>query len=1024
MLFLFLVSHCFIYGQPKEITFTHYGTAEGFDSREAMSVAQTKDGLLWISSADGLIRFDSRRFKYFRHNSKDSLSLAHNYCKTIQVDRAGRIWVVANDDLDIFDPETETFRHIKHNHAKEGEEQVKPRAFYYDKQTAIMWVATANGLFFSRGSSGKLESIAKISNDSTLLKANLFTITGAENDWLWLTTANKIIKLHTRSGKTETYEVPPIVGGVNNKGDVLIISTYFDKKSTLWLGTVSFGLFSFNSITKSFQQYTYRDITKEDNTIFSIIQTALPGQEDVLFFGATGVGLGAFNTATKKFTSYSSGTYNTSLGIKGNVYGLRCYDNKLWIGSSTGLHCYDYSLQLFEKKDLTSVANGITLLPTELMAAERNKTGKDERLWLFVPYKDAYIYDLVKNKLLPVPADIQKYTASDAGIFSMYIDQKNILWLGTNAYGLVGYDIKNKKIIREKQDFFKSREWVRSFFEDSKANLWLCTYDGLFVMDSNRKNVLPVTVVNSLIKSNNLARAIAGITEDEYGKIWISAGFSRKKNAAIIKLDVIKNKADIIYNEQVQTGNHNYAVDLRGICSNKKGKIFAVFRGEHIAWFNSNATGKINFEELGRQQGLNNESIDELLTDASGNIWCNNSLGISQYKVNQNSFSNYKLADYELNTTNNPAIYISPNNGSFYIGQANSFLLFNYANNSNNIQTTNLLFNELKIYNNSYGNKIKDGDKIVLNYKEDMISVEFALLSYSNAQENRYSWKLEGLDKIWNVSRDNVAIYNHLMPGNYTLLVKAANSNGDWKTVPIKLHISITPPFYATWWFRILLLLLVAGLLWFTMRRRIKRIKEKFELRNRIASDLHDEIGSTLTSINILSNVSKQAMEEQPQHAKELLQQISNQSKNIQQSMSDIVWSIRPDNEKIENLVVRIREYAAQTLEPLNIDTVIEADDALVERILPMQYRKDILLICKEAINNIARHSNAGSAKIVFSYSKKHISLIIKDNGKWKGDNSGTGSKTMKERAIGLGGLLTIATGDTGTTISVWIPIP
>ncbi|RYY69485.1 MAG: hypothetical protein EOO13_09400 [Chitinophagaceae bacterium] len=1024
LLFVFLVDSPTIHGQPREINFTHYGVADGFDSKEAMSVAQTKDGLLWISSTDGLIRFDSKRFKYFRHNSKDSLSLAHNYCKAIQVDKQGRIWVAANDDLDIFDPATETFQHIKHHNTTEGAAPVRPKAFYYDQQNAVMWVATANGLFFSRGSGGKLESVAKISKDTSLLKANLFTITAATEGWLWITTANQIIKLHTRSGKTENYEVPQIVGGLENKGDVLIISSYFDKQSTLWLGTVSLGLFSFNSITKTFQQYTYRNVKQEDNTIFSITQTALPGQEDVLFFGATGLGFGAFNTSTKKFTSYNSGTYNTSLGIKGNAYGLRCFDNKLWIGSSTGLHCYDYSLQLFEKKDLSSIANGVTLLPTELMAAERNSRGKDERLWLFVPYKDAYIYDLTKDKVLPVPAAIQKYTATDAGIFCMHIDQKNILWLGTNAYGLVGYDIQNKKLLREKQDFYKSREWVRSFFEDSRGNLWLCTYNGLFYMDSARKNVSPAAAVNALIKSKDLAPAIAGITEDEYGKIWISTDFSSKKNAAILTLDVSKNKAAVIYNERKQSGNHNYAVDLRGICSNRKGKIFVIFRGEHIAWLNSNATGEMNFKELGREQGLSSAAIDELLSDASGNMWCNNSFGISQYKVNQNSFSNYILADYEMNTTNNPSVYISPNDGSFYIGQANSFLVFNYNNNPNSIQTTNLLFNELKIYNTPYGKKIKDGDKLLLNYKEDMISVEFALLSYSNSPENRYSWKLEGLDKAWNTSRDNVATYNHLVPGTYTLLVKAANSNGDWKTVPIKLHITIRPPFYATWWFKVLVLLFIAGLIWFFIRRRIKRIKEKFELRNRIASDLHDEIGSTLTSINILSNVSRQAMEQQPTHAKELLQQISNQSKNIQQNMSDIVWSIRPDNEKIENLVVRIREYAAQTLEPLNIDTLIEADDELVERILPMQYRKDILLISKEAINNIARHSNANAAKVVFKLNKKNISLSITDNGRWKGNHSGTGSKTMKERAKGLGGQLTIDARDTGTTVAVLIPIP
>jgi signal transduction histidine kinase len=305
-----------------------------------------------------------------------------------------------------------------------------------------------------------------------------------------------------------------------------------------------------------------------------------------------------------------------------------------------------------------------------------------------------------------------------------------------------------------------------------------------------------------------------------------------------------------------------------------------------------------------------------------------------------------------------------------------------------------------------------------------MISIDFALLSYTNANENTYSWMLKGLEKEWNVSKNNIATYNHLMPGMYTLLVKAANSNGDWKTTPIKLYITITPPFYATWWFRILCILVTAGILFWIVQRRINSLKEKHQLRNRIASDLHDEIGSTLTSINILSNVSQQAMEHQPQQAKELLQQISSQSKNIQQNMSDIVWSIRPDNEKIENLVVRIREYAAQTLEPLNINTVIEADDTLIARILPMQYRKDILLICKEAINNIAKHADALSVKILLSNGKNKISLTVTDDGKWKGNNSGTGTKSMQERARALGGNITFTITDAGTQLQLVIPIP
>lgn len=1022
LLCIFMTGHLSVFCQPDQIVFKHYGIAEGFSSNEAMDIVQTKEGLLWISSGDGLARFDSKSFKFFRHNNKDSHSIAHNYCKAMQVDKRGRIWIAANNDLDVFDPLTEIFSHIKLNAQNTP---VKPQAFYYDKAKDIMWVATLKGLYFSKAGSLKLQSAVTITQDTTITQNLILTITPDAGDWLWLTSANKIIKLHTKTGVTENYVVPAIVSGQNNSGKVYIISSYLDKHKTLWLGTFTLGLFSFNTSTKTFEQYTYRDVKKEENTIIAITQTGLPGQEDVLFFSSAGWGFAAFNTSTQKFTSYNTTAYNSSLGIKGSTYGLHCYDNKLWVGSSTGLHCYDYSMQLFTKNDISSIANGAALLPVEQMTLERNNNGIDERLWLFVPYKNAYIYDLVKNKVLPIPQKLQKYTAAGAGVFSMYIDTKNILWISSNLYGLIGYHIARDVIITaEKRHFYKNREWAHHFFEDSKTNLWICTYNGLFVMDSSRKNAVPVSAVNEMIKSKHLSASIAGVTEDEHQKIWITADYSSSKNAGIIKLDPRSGKASIIYNEQEQNSGNNPAVDIRDICSNKKGKIFVSFRDQHILWFNSNASNKIIFNELGRQQGLNSTSIDQLLTDSLGNIWCSNSFGIAEYKINQNNFSNYTLTTYELNTTNNPAICISPNSGKFYIGQSNNFLLFNYAYNGNNIKTTNLLFNDLKIYNAIYPQKIKDGDRITLNYKQDMISIDFALLSYTNASENTYSWMLKGLEKEWNFSKNNIATYNHLVPGNYTLLVRAANSNGDWKTVPIKLYIKITPAFYATWWFKLICILLLLGILYWVMQRRIKRIKDKFALRNRIASDLHDEIGSTLTSINILSNISQQAMDQQPQQAKELLQQISSQSKTIQQNMSDIVWSIRPDNEKIENLVVRVREYAAQTLEPLNINTVIEADDTLIAKILPMQYRKDILLICKEAVNNIVKHANAGSVKILFTNGKNKISVSITDDGKWKGNNSGTGTKSMQERSKALGGVLTIQATDTGTQVLLQVDLP
>ena len=210
----------------------------------------------------------------------------------------------------------------------------------------------------------------------------------------------------------------------------------------------------------------------------------------------------------------------------------------------------------------------------------------------------------------------------------------------------------------------------------------------------------------------------------------------------------------------------------------------------------------------------------------------------------------------------------------------------------------------------------------------------------------------------------------------------------------------------------------------FKLKKKIQQQNEMLAIRNNISQNLHDEIGSTLTSINILSNVSQKAIDSQPQQAREMLHEIAEQSKMIQQNMSDIVWSIRPENEKVEDLITRMREYAAQTLEQLNVSATVNAADELATKTLPMQYRKELLLIYKEAISNIVKHANATSVIVNLENTRNQVHLSIADNGTWKGSTSGTGTRSMKARAESLGGTLQILTLPTGTTVQATVPIP
>lgn len=211
----------------------------------------------------------------------------------------------------------------------------------------------------------------------------------------------------------------------------------------------------------------------------------------------------------------------------------------------------------------------------------------------------------------------------------------------------------------------------------------------------------------------------------------------------------------------------------------------------------------------------------------------------------------------------------------------------------------------------------------------------------------------------------------------------------------------------------------------YQLKKKLEQKTALLSIRNNISKDLHDEVGSTLTSINILSNVSQQAIDVNASEAKKMLQKIAFQSKTIQQSMSDIVWSIQPNNEKIENLAIRMREFAAQTLEPLHINFLFEVDDDLQKISLPIEYRKEILLIYKEALTNICKHANAQNVKISFKKTNKNSAeLIIKDNGTWKGETSGTGLRSMKERAFAINSQLKIEHQNIGTELHLLINLP
>lgn len=226
-----------------------------------------------------------------------------------------------------------------------------------------------------------------------------------------------------------------------------------------------------------------------------------------------------------------------------------------------------------------------------------------------------------------------------------------------------------------------------------------------------------------------------------------------------------------------------------------------------------------------------------------------------------------------------------------------------------------------------------------------------------------------------------------------------------------------------------LLLLLFAGILFnrYQLKKKLEEQKTLLAVRDNIAKDLHDDIGSAISSIKILSEVSYKNIEKDRIKSSSLLQKIISQSEQLQQGISDIVWSVKPDNDKLENISVRMREYISQVLEPKNIQTSFLVDEKALEKSIGMKQRRDLLMIFKEAVNNIAKYAQASLAEITIEQMDNNLLLKIKDNGigfNHQKITSSNGLKNMKARALNLKGKFAISSQiGIGTVVELEIPV-
>jgi ligand-binding sensor domain-containing protein/two-component sensor histidine kinase len=309
---------------------------------------------------------------------------------------------------------------------------------------------------------------------------------------------------------------------------------------------------------------------------------------------------------------------------------------------------------------------------------------------------------------------------------------------------------------------------------------------------------------------------------------------------------------------------------------------------------------------------------------------------------------------------------------------------------------------------------------------QNNVQVEYSGLNLVAGETLRYQYMLEGADKGWSEPTAQHAVYySSLSPGKYRFLVRAVRTDGTMGQ-PATVSFIVLAPFWRRGWFVALLLTTILAAAYLAHRYRVSQLLALERVRTRIATDLHDDIGSSLSQIAILSEVAHRRVDGQSPDLAAPLDDIASISREVVSSMSDIVWSLDPEQDHFKDLCYRIRRFATDVLTSRDIRLRFEAPAGDLP--LEPHLRRQLLLIVKEAVHNVVRHSACTEAAILFRLEQGSLRLRVWDNGNGINPDTagrGHGLRSMRERAMEIGGEIQISSSpQLGTTIDLCVPFP
>jgi signal transduction histidine kinase/ligand-binding sensor domain-containing protein/DNA-binding response OmpR family regulator len=793
-------------GKTNVLSFDYFSQKDGLPNNQIQCIFQDRKGWIWIGTNQGLSRFDGYRFLNFIHNPEDTTSLSGSLVRVIFEDNRGNLLIgTENGGLNVFDREKERFLHPYKSHPEFKSKEVSVNSIMEDT-AGNLYIGTDQDLI-KVDIGGHLGKVIPFTDTQTMSFTGSFirSVQADNSGNLWLGTSNGLFLYHPDSNFIESIPIP-----IANEQSGEILDIFKDDDGLLWIGTYSNGLIIMDPVTKSFRHLRLNPNYERTETIRTISKGILGDywigtRGGMYVYSKTRGVTGFFRHDNRDNRSLAN---NSVLDIFHDARG------ETWIGTRGGLNLLAKSKQVF--RNFGALPNDENYLNSSTIYAFW--IDDKERIWVGTEDGGVNIYDPQKGTFeYLMTQDKSANSISQNCIKALLNDGKGNLWIGTFWGGIDVLNLKTGKISHyqhspdNKQSLIDNRVWALSL--DDQGGIWAGTSAGVDRFDPETK---------SFIHFSKLAqnRLVNWISVDSDKNIWLGTS----DEVIIYNPD---NENIIRYNEH----SRSFLEDSRKrywIATNDKG----------IVLFNK-SEGPVKY--FGEHEGLSNNQALCILEDNYHSLWISTSNGLSEFDTEKNKFRNFSSRDGLRNDQFTYGAAYKTSNGELLFGGISGFNVFNPRDILTNDIHIPIVFTELRIFNRiiPVGDEkdavlkksISETSHLILKYDQNVFTLEFAALDFINSSSTMYSYYLEGFDKGWNEpSISRTATYTNLNPDNYILRIKRILPGNLADDEELILNITVQPPFWMTWWFRSLIVLIIVALGYSLIRFIINREKIKHEL--------------------------------------------------------------------------------------------------------------------------------------------------------------------------------------------------